>query len=135
MPTKKILIADDEPDILSVLEKKLRQSNFIVLALSQGKEIVEKVKSFHPDLLVLDIIMPDSDGYLVARALRDDQTLPKIPVIFMTGKELDYSGIMKRISELGSCDFIAKPCAFEELLEKIKKAIGPQNQNEQIPQK
>jgi DNA-binding response OmpR family regulator len=123
MVQKKILIADDEPDILSILEKKLTQNNFSVLALSQGREILDKARSFQPDLLILDIVMPDSDGYLVASALREDKALQKVSIIFMTGKELDYSGIMKRIAALGSCDFIAKPATFEQLLEKIKKLI------------
>jgi DNA-binding response OmpR family regulator len=123
MAQKKILIADDEPDILSILEKKFTQNDFYVLALSQGKEILDKARSFQPDLLILDIVMPDSDGYLVARALREDKALQKTPIIFMTGKELDYSGIMKRISGLGACDFIAKPATFEELLEKAKKLL------------
>jgi CheY-like chemotaxis protein len=68
--------------------------------------------------------MPDADGYLVASSLRQDQTLKKIPIIFMTGKELDYSGIMKRITALGLCDFIDKPCTFEDLLAKVKRIIG-----------
>jgi DNA-binding response OmpR family regulator len=124
MAAKKILIADDEPDVLSILEKKLKQNDYDVLALSKGKEIIEKVKSFLPDLLILDIIMPDSDGYLVASALREDKALKKLPIIFMTGKELDYSGITKRISALGLCDFITKPCVFEDLLTKIKRITG-----------
>ena len=124
MAVKKILIADDDPDVLSILEKKLKQNNYDCLALSKGREILQNCKSFLPDLLILDIIMPDSDGYLVASSLREDKTLKNIPIIFMTGKELDYSGIMKRISLFGLCDFITKPCTFEDLLAKVKKVIG-----------
>jgi DNA-binding response OmpR family regulator len=121
---KKILIVDDEQDILDVLVKKFKENKYECLALSKGKEILESCKTFTPDLLILDIIMPDADGYLVASSLRQDQTLKKIPIIFMTGKELDYSGIMKRITALGLCDFIDKPCTFEDLLAKVKRIIG-----------
>jgi DNA-binding response OmpR family regulator len=120
---KKILVAEDEPDVLSILEKKLKQNDFEVLGLSKGKDILDSVKAFKPDLMVLDIIMPDIDGYSVAFLLREDKELKGIPIIFMTGKDLDYSGVQKRISELGYCDFISKPCAFEDLLKKVRQIV------------
>jgi DNA-binding response OmpR family regulator len=120
---KKILIADDEPDVLSILEKKFKQDNFQVLALSKGKDILDSVKSFKPDLMILDIIMPDIDGYSVAFLLREDKELKGIPIIFMTGKDLDHSGVQRRIAELGYCDFISKPCVFEDLLKKVNEIV------------
>ena len=124
MSIKKILIADDEPDVLAVLEKKLKQNDFEVMALSKGREIIAKVKLFQPDLLILDIVMPDMDGYAVGISLRQDEATKKIPIIFMTGKELEFSGMQKRAQELGFCGIINKPCTFEELLAKVKEAIG-----------
>ena len=67
--------------------------------------------------------MPDMDGYAVAITLRGDEATKKIPIIFMTGKELEYSGMQKRAQELGSCGVINKPCTFEELLVKVKEAV------------
>ncbi|MDD5347868.1 MAG: response regulator [Candidatus Omnitrophica bacterium] len=124
MTGKKILIADDEPDVLSILEKKLRYNGFEVLALSKGKDINDKVKEFKPDLLILDIVMPDMDGYAVGILLRKDNDTKATPIIFMTGKELEFSGMIKRAQELGRCDFINKPCTFDDLLQKVKEAIG-----------
>lgn len=123
MAQKKILIADDEPDILNILAKKLKQNDFNVLALSKGKDILPKAKSFHPDLLILDIIMPDIDGYAVGLALRNDPGTRRTPIIFMTGKELEYSGMQKRAKELGCCDIVNKPCTFDELLERIEAVL------------
>jgi DNA-binding response OmpR family regulator len=123
MALKKILIADDEPDVLAILEKKLKQNDFEVLALSRGKEIISKVKSFRPDLLILDIVMPDMDGYAVGITLRQDEASKKTPIIFMTGKELEYSGMQKRAQDLGCCDIINKPCTFEELLVKVNAVL------------
>jgi DNA-binding response OmpR family regulator len=123
MLLKKILIADDEPDVLAILEKKLKQNDFEVLALSKGKEIMAKVKSFQPDLLILDIVMPDMDGYAVGITLRAEEAVKNTPIIFMTGKELEYSGMQKRAEALGYCDVINKPCTFEELLVKVKAAL------------
>ncbi len=123
MALKKILIADDEPDVLAILEKKLKQSGFDVLALSNGKDVVVNVKKFQPDLLILDIIMPGMDGYSATVALREAEQTKKTPVIFMTGKELDYSGIQKRVEKLGCCDIITKPCTFDELLAKVNVVL------------
>jgi DNA-binding response OmpR family regulator len=123
MAAKKILIADDEPDVLAILEKKLKQNGFEVLALSKGKEIIAQVKTFKPDLIISDIVMPDMDGYAVGIILREDVETKKTPIIFMTGKELEYSGMQKRAEALGYCDIINKPCTFEELLVKVKAAL------------
>ncbi len=119
MAVKKILIADDELDILDVLEKKLKQNNYEVLALSKGKEVSEKAVEFKPDLFILDIVMPDMDGYAIGLRLRSKESFRATPIIYMTGKELATVGIQKRISELGFCDFITKPCTFENLLAKV----------------
>ena len=124
MAGKKILIADDEQDILEILEKKLKQAGYEVSAFLRGKDALAAAKLNKPDLIILDIAMPDMDGYDVAVALKKDASVDSIPVIFMTANELEYSGIEERLSRLGYCDFIAKPCAFEELLAKIKKIIG-----------
>jgi len=120
---KKILIADDEPDVLAILEKKLKQKDFDVLALSKGMEIIVMAQEFKPDLLILDVIMPDSDGYEVGKQLRQDKAFARTPIIYMTGKELDYNGMVRRAQELGYCDFVTKPCTFDELLEKVMDAL------------
>jgi DNA-binding response OmpR family regulator len=123
MSLKKILIADDEPDVLAILEKKLKTNGFEVLALSKGKEIIARVKTFKPDLIISDIVMPDMDGYAVGITLRQEEATKKTPIIFMTGKELEFSGMQKRAEDLGCCDIINKPCTFEELLVKVNAAL------------
>jgi two-component system response regulator VicR len=124
MAGKKILIADDEQEILEILEKKLKQNGYEVISFSKGKDAVEGSKLHKPDLIILDIAMPEMDGYNVALALREEEVSKSAPIIFMTAKELEYSGIQKRLAEISYCDFIAKPCVFEDLLAKVKKMIG-----------
>ena len=124
MVEKKILIADDEEDIVNVLEKKFQASGYSVRTALKGRDAVEICKKDRPDLVLLDIAMPDMDGYSVAMALRGTNLLIDVPIIFMTGKELEQSGIEKRVSELNAYDFITKPCSFEDLLAKIKEIIG-----------
>jgi len=89
-----------------------------------GAEVIRLVKSERPDVVLLDIVMPDMDGYAVAAALRDDRALKGVPVIFITGKDLMPEGIEKRVAELGAFDYITKPCAFEDILAKVKAVLG-----------
>jgi len=124
MAGKMILIADDDPKILDILVKKLRQNNYEVIGFSEGKDVIDKCKIYNPDLIILDIVMQDVDGYTVANALREDKDLANVPIIFITAQELEYPLIQKKISEIGRCDFIIKFSPFDDLLVKIKEKIG-----------
>jgi twitching motility two-component system response regulator PilH len=124
MQQKKIIFADDEEDILNVLSGKLRKNNYFVVALAKGKDVIDSCKINKPDLILLDIAMPDIDGYAVASALREDKVTRAIPIIFLTGKELKPEGVFERIEQLGACDYMVKPFSFESLLTKIKETIG-----------
>jgi len=124
MAGKRILIADDDLEILDVLVRKLRENNYEVMGFQEGKDVMEKCKICNPDLILLDIVMRDVDGYTVAHTLREDKALENIPIIFVTAQELEYSVISKRLAEIGHCDFIAKSRTFDELLAKIKEKIG-----------
>jgi len=124
MAGKKILVADDNQKILDNLVKKLKDNNYEVLAFTNGIDAIENCRIFNPDLIILDIVMRDVDGYTVARTLREDRVSAGIPVIFVTSQELECGFIREKISEIGLCDFMNKACAFEELLAKIKEKIG-----------
>ena len=120
---KKILIVDDEKEALAILERKLKEADYLISAVASGKEAIEVSKLFKPDLILLDIAMPDIDGYTVASALRQDKLLKDVPIIFVTGKELELKGIKERLLEIGICDYITKPCTFDDILKKIKECI------------
>lgn len=123
MEQKKILIADDEQDILDILEKRFKQCNYDVMTVADGKKIIDICKFYKPDLVILDIIMPGIDDFTIADNLRKEKNISDTPIIFMTGKELEYDGVKKRLLDIGYTDFIFKPSAFEELLAKIKEKI------------
>lgn len=123
MAEKKILIAEDEPEVLNILEKKFRARGYEVLAVANGEEAFNRCRAYNPDLLLLDIAMPKIDGYTLAQNFRKDKAFKETPIIFMTAKELEFSGIQKRLTELGNCDFITKPCIFEALLAKVSAII------------
>jgi DNA-binding response OmpR family regulator len=120
MVLKKILVVDDEVDVRDILSKKLAQNNYEVKVLSAGKEVVNQCKADRPDCILLDIVLADTDGYSVAEALRREKSLATVPIIFMTGQDLDVPEMARKSAQYGVCDFITKPCAFADVLEKIK---------------
>ncbi len=84
MDTNKILIVDDERDALRILEKELAARGYSIIAADNGNDALNLAKSEHPDLIVLDIWMPDMDGSEVAARLKEDLTTKDIPIIFLT---------------------------------------------------
>ncbi len=124
MAGKRILIADDDHKTLDTLVRKLKENDYEVMAFASGRDAIENCRIFNPDLMILDIVMPDVDGYTVVRTVREDKGLENIPVIFVTSQDLEHIFMQKRISEIGCCDFMNKFRSFDELLAKIKERIG-----------
>ncbi len=121
---KSILLVDDEKDILDSLGASLRRSGYRVFAAATGQEGLDLAKKERPQLIVLDLILPDVDGSdVAARLLRDPETRD-IPVIFltciMTKKEQETEG-----TQVGGHCVVAKPCRPEEILAHVKDHIGP----------
>ena len=121
---KKIFVVDDEKDIREIIADKLKKLNFEVDLASNGKDALASIKINPPDLILLDVAMPIMDGYETCRKLKEDKATEHIPVIFLTGKDLDLQGVLKRSREFGAAGYISKPSTFEELLGKIKEVLG-----------
>ena len=120
---KKILIVDDEKDVLEVLERRLSDAGHLVLKAENGKDAIVMAKNQHPDLIMLDIIMPNIDGAEAADILQSDPETKDIPIIFLTcllTKEEE-----KGRRTISGRYFIAKPYNPEELLEVVEKHINP----------
>ena len=122
MHKKKILIVDDEKDILAVLEKRLSGAGYDVVKASSGKEAIILARKEQPDLIVLDIVMPEIDGPMVAETLKQDVNTKNIPIIFLTclltKKEESRLG-----HKIDGHFFLAKPFDPEEILAEIKKRL------------
>lgn len=117
----KILVADDNPDILKALDARLRANNMEVVTASDCDQAIKKAYSENPDLIIMDIRMPSVGGLNAMESLKMFSRTRSIPVIFITaypGKEVE-----QKVFDLGAADFIAKPFATEELLSKIKNAL------------
>jgi DNA-binding response OmpR family regulator len=112
-----IMVVDDDPEVLSILVRHLRREGFAALEASSGAECLRLAKQDPPDVIVLDLMMPDMDGFAVRRALKADAETAEIPVIMLTARD-DVDTRAQGI-ELGVSDFVAKPVVRRELVERI----------------
>lgn len=122
---KTILIVDDEKEVLDWLEKKLSDENYAVLRASAAKEAIEKTRKSKPDLVLMDIVLPDMEGSEAVRTLAEDPMTKHIPVIFMSGiisKEDDPTQLELNVGGR-LYKALSKPFEFEELLKEIKKIL------------
>lgn len=113
MTAKRILIVDDEPDVTELVSYKLRREGYEVDIVNDPLEIMGKARDFEPDLIILDIMMPELDGFTVCRMIRADKQLSGVPIIFLTAR----GEVEDRIKglEIGAEDYICKPFDTKEL--------------------
>ena len=115
---KKILVVDDEDDILHFLEMVLREKGYQVTTASGGHEALTRAQIDKPDLVLLDIMMPQMDGWEVLKLLRVDEETRRIPVAMLSART-EAKDRVQGLQE-GAIDYICKPFALQELLGKIE---------------
>jgi DNA-binding response OmpR family regulator len=120
----RILVVDDEDEILELLDFNLRQAGFNVLKASDGKTALAQARSNQPDLIVLDLLLPEMDGTEVFKTLRQDRATTHIPVIMLTAKATEIDRIVGL--ELGADDYVTKPFSPRELVLRVKKLLRHQ---------
>lgn len=113
----RILLVDDEPDILEFLKYNLEQEEFEVLTSTNGRDALKKIAQ-KPDLIVLDIMMPEMDGFELQKQIKDHKEYQQIPIIFLTAKSGETDEI--RGLDLGASDYIQKPISPKKLISRIK---------------
>ena len=122
MKKKKILVVDDEDDILQFLELVLREKGYDVVTAAGGQEALTRAQIEKPDLVLLDIMMPQMDGWEVLKLLRVDDETADIPVAMLSART-EAKDRVQGLQE-GAIDYICKPFALQELLEKIGTIFG-----------
>ena len=121
MNKKHIFVVDDEEDILELIKYNLEKEGFKIDGFTSGEDVLKKAKKTHPDLFVLDLMLPGVDGLEVCKTLKSDATTKDIPIIMLTakGEEPDIvSGL-----ELGADDYITKPFSPKILTARIKAVL------------
>ncbi len=116
----KILLVDDEPDIVEFLQYNLKQEDFDVITAYDGKEALAKINE-KPDLIILDIMMPVLDGYEVCKRIRATSGFEQTPIIFLTAKSGEVNEILGL--ELGASDYIQKPISPKKLVARVKSNL------------
>ena len=118
---KKILIVDDEPDILKVVTFRVKKLEYEVVTATNGQEALDLIQKEEPDLILLDIELPVMNGYEVCQRVKTNEKLKHIPIIFLTASSA--SKIAEKVKEFNADDYLIKPFDSEELLKKIKNFI------------
>ena len=122
MPNPKvILIVDDEPDLIEIAQTHLESAGYGIITASNGKEGLEAAKRFKPDLILLDITMPEMDGLQMLEILRGTEGLKSMKVLMLTAK--GQSSNIFEAEHLRVLDFLIKPFSCDELLEAVRKAV------------
>ena len=121
LPVYKILLVDDEPDILEFISYNLRKQGFEIYTANNGKEAIEIAKNIIPHLILLDVMMPEMDGIETCEELRSYPQLQKAIIAFLTARAEDYSQIAG--FEAGGDDYITKPIRPKVLFSRIKALL------------
>ncbi len=119
---RRVMVVDDDPDALSLMENILSDDGFELIKVSNATEVGLKAAQMGPDLILLDFLMPEINGFEVCKALRDNELTRSIPIMAVTclSKEQD----IERIFSCGADEYLAKPFRVDQLLDKVRELIG-----------
>ena len=118
---KKILVVEDNTDLLAVLRLSLKAAGFAVATATNGIEALKKAHSLSPDLIVLDLVLPELDGFAVCETLRRGPATAPIPIVVLTG--LTSEAARSAGLKAGACEFITKPVSPKHLVARIKELL------------
>lgn len=133
---KKILVVEDNTDLAELLRLSLKEAGFTVTTAQNGLEALKKIRAALPDLIVLDLVLPELDGFAVCESLRQDSATAAIPVLLLSGLNSEfarYNGL-----ECGAHEFVTKPVSPDHLVSRIRhwleqpkqpRAAAPQPQS------
>lgn len=119
---KKVLIADDEVNIVISLEFLMKREGFEVLVAKDGEEAVEKIRDEHPDLVLLDVMMPRKTGFEVCQEVRSDPGLQDTRILMLTAKGRDTE--MAKGLALGADAYMTKPFSTKDLVSQVRTLLG-----------
>ena len=119
---KKVLIADDEPNIVMSLQFLMEHEGYEVRTVADGEEALQALREFRPDLVLLDVMMPKKNGYEICQAIRASPELAGIKVVMLTAKGRDIDA--EKGVALGADSYVTKPFATKELVARVKAMLG-----------
>ena len=118
MSDPKILVVEDEPALVDTLDYSLRRQGYAVVTAGDGRKAIELARSEHPDLIVLDIMLPGLDGFEVCRILRQETS---VPILMLTARSEEVDKVVGL--EVGADDYLTKPFSMRELMARVKALL------------
>ena len=119
--SQRILVVDDDKEIVRILRAYLEQAGYAVLAAHNGEAALHAIRSDRPDLVVLDLMLPDRDGWDITRIVRKDEALANLPIVMLTARVEDGDKILGL--ELGADDYIPKPFNPHEVVARVRAVL------------
>ncbi|MDH5186088.1 MAG: response regulator transcription factor [bacterium] len=119
---KRILVVDDEPKVVTVIQRRLESAGYEVLAAYDGNEALSKARSENPDLIILDLILPKLNGYQVCAILKRDKSYKPIPILILTARSQEED--IEEGMRVGADEYLTKPFKNEVLLAKIEELLS-----------
>ncbi|MBU1726631.1 MAG: response regulator transcription factor [Candidatus Omnitrophica bacterium] len=129
---EKILIVDDEKDIVRMLDYNLKKEGYRTVTAADGEDALESVKKERPDLIILDLMLPRIDGLEVCKILKKDSKTASTPVIMLTAKAQESDKIVGL--ELGADDYVTKPFSPREMVARIRAVLRRTQEKEKLPE-
>lgn len=123
MDQLKVLMADDEPDVLEVMAKKVSAEGFDVVTAQDGEEALEKIRAEVPDVILLDITMPKKDGFQILQEIRENPTTKKWQPVIMVSAHRELDDMNKSYS-LEADHYITKPCSSADIIKAIRLMVS-----------
>ncbi|OIO33845.1 MAG: DNA-binding response regulator [Candidatus Omnitrophica bacterium CG1_02_40_15] len=132
MAKEKILIIEDEKDIVKMLDYNLKKEGFKALSANNGEDGLDIARKENPDLILLDLMLPEMDGLEVCKAVKNDTKTAHIPIIILTAKAQEADKIVGL--ELGADDYMTKPFSPRELIARIKAVLRRLKEKDKLPE-
>jgi DNA-binding response OmpR family regulator len=114
---KKILVVEDDTNLLEIMRLALKSAGYSIASATNGIEALKKARTLLPDLIVLDLVLPELDGFAVCETLRRDRNTASVPIIVVTGLSSEFTRLAG--FESGATDYVTKPVSPAELVSKI----------------
>jgi two-component system alkaline phosphatase synthesis response regulator PhoP len=118
---QRVLVVDDEPNIAKIVKKQLEVSGYEVIVAVDGEEALTKIRQEHPDVMLLDVMLPKRNGYEVLGIIKQDEQLKRIPVMMLTARAQQQD--QQASLEHGADAYLAKPFQLEELVEQVRALL------------
>jgi len=128
---KTIAIVDDEPDIVELVSLHLKRAGFQVEGYNDAESLLDSFETGIPDLVILDLMLPDADGFEICKYMKKQDKLSSVPIIMLTAKSEETDKVLGL--ELGADDYITKPFSIKELVARVKAVLRRESEKKTLP--